>query len=94
MVATVKGKPLRTTAVVWHMVRMCNSAGFKRCLAINFIVADIVSYDVILGMAWLQKQNPDILWNTGIWHWRTQTDAENGPICLFSAITFVATMRA
>ncbi len=50
------------------MVRMCNSAGVKRCHAINFFIADIASYDIILGMAWLRKQNLDICWDTGIWH--------------------------
>jgi hypothetical protein len=67
-IATVNGESLRTTAVVRHMVRMRDSAGIKRCHAINFVVADIASYDIILGMAWLRKQNPDIRWDTGIWH--------------------------
>ncbi len=76
------------------MVRMRDSAGVKRCHAINFVVADIASYDIILGTAWLRKQNPDIRWNAGIWHWRTRTDAEDGPIRVVSAGAFVATMRA
>jgi hypothetical protein len=57
------------------MVRMHNSASVKRCHAINIVVADIASYNIIPGMAWLQNQNPDICWDTGIWHWRTLTDA-------------------
>ncbi len=91
---TVNSEPLLTTAVIQHIVRMCNSTSVKRCHAINFVIADIASYDVILGMAWLQKQNPDICWDTGIWHWRTHTYAEDGPISLVSASSFIATMRA
>jgi hypothetical protein len=49
---------------------------------------------MILGMAWLQKQSPDIQWDAGVWHWRTRTTAEDGPIRLVSAGAFVATMRA
>ncbi len=73
---------------------MCDSAGVKRSHAVNFVIADIRSYNVILGMAWLQKQNPDINWDSEVWHWRTRTKAEDGPICLVSAAAFVAKMRA
>ncbi len=45
-------------------------------------------------MAWLRKQNLDICWDTGIWNWRTRTDAEDGPICLVFTGAFVATMHA
>jgi hypothetical protein len=93
-ITTVNGETLRTTAVVRQMVQMCNSTGTKRSHAINFVVADIAHYDLILGMAWLQKQNPDIQWDTGVWHWRTHTNAEDEPIRLVSAGAFVAIMRA
>ncbi len=53
-IATVNGEPLRATAVVWHMVLIRDSAGAKRSLAFNFVVADISHYDMIHGMAWLQ----------------------------------------
>ncbi len=49
---------------------------------------------MILGMAWLQKQNPDIQWDTGVWHWGTHTDAEDRPICLVSTGALFATMSA
>jgi hypothetical protein len=51
MVATVNGEPLRTTSILWYMVRIRNSAGVKRCHVINFIVANVINFDVILGMA-------------------------------------------
>ncbi len=51
MVATVNGKPLHTTAVVRYMVRIGNNVRVKQCHSINFIVADVVNYNVILGMA-------------------------------------------
>ncbi len=53
VITTVNGKLLHTTAIVRHKVRMRDNAGVKRCHAINFVVADIASYDIILGMAWL-----------------------------------------
>jgi hypothetical protein len=81
-------------AIVQHMVRMRNSTGVKRCHAINFVVANIASYNLILGMAWLRKQNPDIRWDTSIWHWRTRTNVEDGPFRLVSASAFIAMMRA
>ncbi len=65
-IVTVNGKSLRTTAIVRYMVRMCDSSGVKHCQAINLVIANIASYDIIIGMAWLRKQNPDICWDTGI----------------------------
>jgi hypothetical protein len=51
VIATVNGMSLHTTAIVRHMVRMWDSAGVKCCHVINFIVVDIASYNVILGIA-------------------------------------------
>jgi hypothetical protein len=45
------------------MVHMRDSAGVKCLHAVNFVVANIRGYDMILGMAWLLKQNPDIDWD-------------------------------
>jgi hypothetical protein len=73
---------------------MWDSAGAKRSHAINFVVAHIAYYDMILSMAWLQKQNPDVHWVTGVWRWRTCTDAEDRPIRLVLAGAFIATMLA
>jgi hypothetical protein len=52
-ITTVNGETLHATAVVRQMVRMRNSVRTKRSHAINFVVADIAHYDLILGMAWL-----------------------------------------
>ncbi len=93
-IATVNGKPLRATAVICQMVRMRDSAGAKWSHVIKFVVADISYYDMLLGMAWLQKQNPDIQWDTGVWHWRTCTAAQDRPIRLVSAGAFVTTIHA
>jgi hypothetical protein len=65
-IATVNGKLLCTTTIVQHMLCMRDSAGAKRCHSINFVIADIASYDIILAMAWLRQQNPDIRWHPGI----------------------------
>jgi hypothetical protein len=48
------------------MVRMHNGTGMKRSHAINFVVTDIAHYDIKFSMAWLQKQNPDRHWDTGV----------------------------
>jgi hypothetical protein len=90
----VNGKQLQATVVVWQMVWMRDSFGSKQSHAIYFIIDTISHYDVILSMAWLQKQNPDIHWETGVWHQRTHTEAEDGPICLVSAGLFVTTIHA
>ncbi len=93
-IAAVNGEPICTTAIIRQIVLMRDSARAKQSHTINFVVADIAHYDMILGMAWLQKQNPDIQWDTGLWDGRTRTDAKNGPICLVSAGTLVAMMPA
>jgi hypothetical protein len=58
------------------MVGIRNSMGIKRCNAMNIIIANIVNYDVILGMAGLQKQNPDICWEKNVWYWHTHCNTE------------------
>ncbi len=63
-IATFNGKPLRAIAVVRQMVRMQDSARVKQSHTINFVITDISHYNMILGIAWLQKQNPDIQWYT------------------------------
>jgi hypothetical protein len=50
-IATVKSKPLRTTAIIRQMVPMWKSAIVEQSHAINFIVADITNYIVSLGIA-------------------------------------------
>ncbi len=57
MIATVNNKSLRTTAIVRHIVHMRISASVKHCNAINFVVADIADYNIILGIARLQGNN-------------------------------------
>ncbi len=52
-ITTVNGETLRATVVVRQMVWMRDSTGMKRSHAINFVVADIAHYDLILGVAWL-----------------------------------------
>ncbi len=87
-------KLLRATTVIWQMGWMHNSTGTKQSQAINFVVVDIAHYALILGMAWLQKQIPDIHWGTGVWHWHTHTKVEDRPIQLVSAGAYVTATRA
>jgi hypothetical protein len=53
-IATVNDVSLYISAIVHHMVRMCDSVSIKCCHVINFVVANIASYNFILGIAWLQ----------------------------------------
>jgi hypothetical protein len=76
------------------MVYIRDSAKTKWSHAINFVITDVAHYNLILGMVWLQKQNPNINWDIGVWHGRTRTEAEDGLICLVSAGAFIATIRA
>jgi hypothetical protein len=94
LITMVTGKPLHATAVIRQMVQICDSAGTKRSHAINIVIADIAYYDMMLGMTWLQKQNPDVHRDTGVWHWPTRTKAEDRPIRLVRAGAFVATTLA
>ncbi len=59
-ITMVNSKPLLATIVKRQFVRMRDGAGTKRSHAINFVVADISYYDINLGIAWLQKQDPNI----------------------------------
>ncbi len=59
-ITTVNGEPLRSTAVILQMVRMRDGARTWRNNAINFVIADIAHYNLILSMAWLRKQNYNI----------------------------------
>jgi hypothetical protein len=58
-ITTVDGKPMRATAVVRRAVSIRERAGTKRSNTINFVIANITHYDMILGMALLHKQNLD-----------------------------------
>ncbi len=71
---------------------MRDSTRVKRSHVVNFVATNICSYDIILGKAWLQKQNPDINWDSGVWHWHTGTEAEDGLIHLVSATAYIATL--
>jgi hypothetical protein len=76
-ITTVNSEPLRATLIAWQMVQMRNRIRTKPSYAINFIVANIAHYNIILGITWLQKQNPYIHWNTGIRQWLTCNEAED-----------------
>jgi hypothetical protein len=47
---------------------MQDSARMKQSHAINFVVANIAYYKIIHSMAWLQKQNLNINWDSAVWH--------------------------
>ncbi len=60
---TVNGEPLRATTVVQQTVKMRDSAGTKPSHVINFLVANIAHFDMILGMAGSRRK---MLISTGI----------------------------
>jgi hypothetical protein len=51
-ITMVNNGPLHSTRVVRQMVQISESAVTKQSHAINFVVADIANYDMILSMAW------------------------------------------
>jgi hypothetical protein len=59
-IITVNDEQRCTTAVVREMVCMRDRSGVKHSFVVNFVVADIHGYNVILGMALLQRHNPNI----------------------------------
>jgi hypothetical protein len=73
---------------------MRDGAEVKRSLAVHFVVTDICSYVLTLAMAWFQKQNPELNYDSRFWHWRTCTKAEDRPLHLVSVGSFVAMMCA
>ncbi len=58
-IATINSELLRTMALIHNMLRMRDSTGIKHYHTIYLVTAAIADYNVILGMAWLQKQNTD-----------------------------------
>jgi hypothetical protein len=58
-IATVNGKLLYATTIVRAIVRMWEIARMKWSHTINFVMATIAHYNMILAMIWLQTQNPD-----------------------------------
>jgi hypothetical protein len=68
LITTVNVETLRATAVVRQIVQMRNSARAKQSHAINIVIAEVADYDMILGVALLQKQNPNVQWDTGVEH--------------------------
>ncbi len=93
-ITTVNREPLCVTVVVQQIVQMHDSPINKHNNAMNFVIADIAHYDLILGMAGLQKQNLDIQWGTRTWHCHTCTEIEDRLICLVSTGAFITTMCA
>jgi hypothetical protein len=54
-ITSVIGTPLRATAVVRQMVHMQDSTGTKWSHVINFIITNNTHYNMVLGVAWLQR---------------------------------------
>jgi hypothetical protein len=67
-IMTVNSEPLRAIVVIWQMGLMHNGTNKKHCYTNNLVVSCIAHYCLIWVMTWLQKQNPDIHWETGVWH--------------------------
>jgi hypothetical protein len=59
-ITTINGEPLHAIPVIHNIVCMWDSTMTKQSHAINFVVADITYLDVIIVLAWLLKQHPDI----------------------------------
>ncbi len=93
-ISTIDGNPLRTHAVYRVTLRLRDDSGREQRVAANLIGADIASYDLILGMAWLSRHNPDIMWRQQKWYWRSNVAKGDESVLLENPAEFYTSMRA
>jgi hypothetical protein len=58
---------IRVHAVYRQMLRIRNTFRADKTLAANLIATDMCGYDIIFGMPWLTRQNPDVHWDQNSW---------------------------
>ena len=99
-ISTLNGQPLATYQTHHTRVTLQDSDGQRRETSQTLIGANMVGYDVILGMPWLTSQNPNIDWATGTWRPRAEPVLQHAyatappqAITLEGATTFQATLR-
>lgn len=98
-VNTLDGHPLQTYGVHRPEVRLDDSKGERRSTTVEFVAANMIGYDMILGMPWLDQYDPDIRWSTRSWTWRlhdsdaSSQDTPKEDILFVGAASFLSTWR-
>ena len=72
---TLDGSPLRTYSGHELTFSMTDDAGEAMTQSSEFLGVDMIGVDVILGLTWLNKINPDIDWSSQRWRYRSVTRA-------------------
>ncbi len=62
LISTIDGNSLRTHAVYRITIRLWNDSSKEQRVTAYLIGADISDYNLVLGMAWLSRHNPDVMW--------------------------------
>ena len=79
---------------------MTNSNGCERKIIEHFIAIDIDSYELLLGLPWVQRRNPTIEWRHNTWQHKTKPRVKETPLSAFADAVqsekpaFVAFVRA
>ena len=60
---------------------------FRRTTEAAFLVTMLGQQGIILGLPWLEAENPDIDWRKRTLRWRRQMKTDNGISMLYSKVT-------
>jgi hypothetical protein len=92
--SSIDGHALRTYGIYRQTVHLGDDSGREQCVTLNLVAADILGYDLILGMAWLLRYNPDIMWRKRKWLWRVPSGNEADNVLLQDLPAFYTCMQA
>ena len=59
-VCTINRNCLQTSHIVKPLLKMTDTQGAVKKSAEKLVIADIAGYNIVLGILWLKKYNPDI----------------------------------
>ena len=79
-VTALNGLPVRTYGVKLASLRMQDQKGETLQSVEELMAADTVGYDLILGIPWLCRHDPDIRWKRSTWNIR-ESDAKPSQRC-------------
>src|SRR2546429_350145 len=94
-IRTLNGERLTTYHYYTIPTRLENEEGERLEITDEFLGADMVGFDLILGMPWLYNANPDVQWDTGTWKKRKKNATSAKPLAqLISGLAFGTIVRA
>ncbi len=77
-ICTNAGTYIPMHGVYRQMLQLRNASGADWRLVANLRAADITGYDIILGIPWLTRQNPDVDEDQNHRFWGTPRHSEDG----------------